>query len=98
MSDASPANDRVTYRRDGAIAVITLDDGKANILGPAMQQAMDALVETLNERRQVFMHAPARRLDEIAHQLDRPRDGSSSVRRAHGSNASACNAPRQETL
>jgi enoyl-CoA hydratase len=45
MSDASPANDRVTYRRDGAIAVITLDDGKANILGPAMQQAINDAID-----------------------------------------------------
>ena len=34
----------VTYRHDDSIAVITLDDGKANVLGPAMQQAInDAL-------------------------------------------------------
>lgn len=34
----------VTYRRDETIAVITLDDGKANALGLAMQQAInDAL-------------------------------------------------------
>lgn len=34
----------VTYRHDGSIAVITLDDGKANVLGLSMQQAInDAL-------------------------------------------------------
>ncbi|HEU4362416.1 MAG TPA: crotonase/enoyl-CoA hydratase family protein [Mycobacterium sp.] len=34
----------VSYRRDDPVAVITLDDGKANALGPAMQQAIgDAL-------------------------------------------------------
>jgi enoyl-CoA hydratase len=34
----------VTYRHDDSIAVITLDDGKANVLGPQMQQAIsDAL-------------------------------------------------------
>ncbi len=36
--------DPVTYRRDDSIAVITLDDGKVNALGPSMQQAInDAL-------------------------------------------------------
>ncbi|ORV14853.1 crotonase/enoyl-CoA hydratase family protein [Mycobacterium celatum] len=34
----------VSYRHDEAIAVITMDDGKVNALGPAMQQALnDAL-------------------------------------------------------
>ena len=34
----------VTYRRDESIAVITMDDGKVNALGPTMQQALnDAL-------------------------------------------------------
>jgi enoyl-CoA hydratase len=34
----------VSYRRDDAVAVITLDDGKANVLGPDMQRAInDAL-------------------------------------------------------
>src|ERR1700748_848099 len=34
----------VTYRRDESIAVITMDDGKVNVLGPTMQQALnDAL-------------------------------------------------------
>lgn len=34
----------VTYRRDESVAVITMDDGKVNVLGPAMQQALsDAL-------------------------------------------------------
>ncbi len=34
----------VTYRKDDVIAVITLDDGKANVLGPDMQRAInDAL-------------------------------------------------------
>src|SRR3984957_10448988 len=30
----------VTYRRDESIAVITMDDGKVNALGPTMQQAL----------------------------------------------------------
>ncbi|HZE15492.1 MAG TPA: crotonase/enoyl-CoA hydratase family protein [Mycobacterium sp.] len=30
----------VTYRRDESIAVITMDDGKVNALGPSMQQAL----------------------------------------------------------
>ena len=28
----------VTYRRDESIAVITMDDGKVNALGPTMQR------------------------------------------------------------
>lgn len=37
-------NGPVTYRHDDSIAVITLDDGKANVLGPVMQEAInDAL-------------------------------------------------------
>jgi enoyl-CoA hydratase len=37
-------SDLVTYRHDESIAVITLDDGKVNALGPAMQLAInDAL-------------------------------------------------------
>ena len=35
----------VTYRHDESIAVITLDDGKVNALGPTMQQA---ITETLD--------------------------------------------------
>ncbi len=31
----------VIYTKDDAVAVITLDDGKANVLGPDMQQAID---------------------------------------------------------
>lgn len=34
----------VSYRKDDSIAVITMDDGKVNVLGPAMQQELnDAL-------------------------------------------------------
>lgn len=34
----------VSYRKDDAVAVITMDDGKVNVLGPAMLQAInDAL-------------------------------------------------------
>ncbi len=37
-------NNPVSYRREDPIATITLDDGKVNALGPAMQQAIgDAL-------------------------------------------------------
>ena len=35
----------VTYRHQEPIAVITLDDGKVNALGPTMQQA---ITETLD--------------------------------------------------
>ncbi len=31
----------VTYRRDEAVATITMDDGKVNALGPTMQQALN---------------------------------------------------------
>src|SRR5262249_16695733 len=61
--------------------------------GPAIRQGMQAL----QKRRHVLLQTPASRLDEIARQLERSRDGSGSVRRAHGGNASARNAPRHET-
>jgi enoyl-CoA hydratase len=35
----------VTYRRDETIAVITLDDGKANVLGLGMQQAINEALD-----------------------------------------------------
>ena len=35
----------VTYRHDDSIAVITLDDGKANVLGLAMQQAINEALD-----------------------------------------------------
>ncbi|MBI3216063.1 MAG: crotonase/enoyl-CoA hydratase family protein [Mycobacterium sp.] len=35
----------VTYRHDDTIGVITLDDGKANVLGPAMQQAINDAID-----------------------------------------------------
>ncbi len=35
----------VSYRRDESIAVITMDDGKVNALGPAMQQAINAALD-----------------------------------------------------
>jgi enoyl-CoA hydratase len=35
----------VTYRRDDSIAVITLDDGKANVLGLGMQQAINEALD-----------------------------------------------------
>src|ERR1700677_1235490 len=35
----------VTYRRDEAIAVITMDDGKVNALGPTMQQALNEALD-----------------------------------------------------
>jgi enoyl-CoA hydratase len=35
----------VSYRRDESIAVITLDDGKVNALGPAMQQAINEALD-----------------------------------------------------
>jgi enoyl-CoA hydratase len=37
-------SDPVSYRLDGGVAFITMDDGKVNVLGPSMQQALgDAL-------------------------------------------------------
>lgn len=38
-------SDKVTYRRDDSIAVITMDDGKANVLGPDMQQAVNDAID-----------------------------------------------------
>ncbi len=38
-------SERVSYRHDDAIAVITLDDGKANVLGTAMQEAINAALD-----------------------------------------------------
>ena len=35
----------VTYRHDESIGVITLDDGKANVLGPDMQQAINEAID-----------------------------------------------------
>ena len=35
----------VTYRHDESIGVITLDDGKANVLGPDMQQAINDAID-----------------------------------------------------
>ena len=42
----------VTYRHDDSIAVITLDDGKANVLGVAMQQAINDALDNA-ERNEV---------------------------------------------
>jgi enoyl-CoA hydratase len=36
----------VTYRQDESIAVITLDDGKVNALGPTMQQAINEALDS----------------------------------------------------
>ncbi|GBE66765.1 enoyl-CoA hydratase [Mycobacterium sp. MFM001] len=36
----------VSYRHDESIAVITMDDGKVNALGPAMQQALNDALDT----------------------------------------------------
>jgi enoyl-CoA hydratase len=36
----------VTYRRNESIAVITMDDGKVNALGPAMQQALNEALDS----------------------------------------------------
>lgn len=35
----------VSYRRDGSIALLTLDDGKVNALGPPMQAAINAALD-----------------------------------------------------
>src|SRR5271170_3638622 len=35
----------VSYRRDESIAVITMDDGKVNALGPTMQQALNEALD-----------------------------------------------------
>jgi enoyl-CoA hydratase len=36
----------VTYAQDGAVATITLDDGKVNVLSPAMQTAINDALDT----------------------------------------------------
>lgn len=36
----------VTYRHDDPIAIITMDDGKVNALGPAMQQALQEALDS----------------------------------------------------
>jgi enoyl-CoA hydratase len=36
---------RVTYRMDGSIATITMDDGKVNVLSPAMQADINAAID-----------------------------------------------------
>lgn len=38
-------SDIVTYRHDDTIGVITMDDGKVNALGPAMQQALGEAID-----------------------------------------------------
>lgn len=38
-------NSPVSYTRDGSVGIITLDDGKANVLGPAMQQAINDAID-----------------------------------------------------
>jgi enoyl-CoA hydratase len=35
----------VTYNRKESIAVITMDDGKVNVIGPAMQQALNEAID-----------------------------------------------------
>src|ERR1700751_61901 len=35
----------VTYRLDGSVAFITMDDGKVNALGPSMQQALNEALD-----------------------------------------------------
>ena len=37
--------DILSYRLDDTVAVITMDDGKANVLGPAMQQALNEAID-----------------------------------------------------
>ncbi|MDI3314580.1 MAG: crotonase/enoyl-CoA hydratase family protein [Mycobacterium sp.] len=36
----------VSYRRDESVAVITMDDGKVNVLGPAMQAAVNTALDS----------------------------------------------------
>lgn len=38
-------SDPVSYTRKDSIAVISMDDGKVNALGPAMQQALNAAID-----------------------------------------------------
>jgi enoyl-CoA hydratase len=35
----------VSYTQDGSVGIVTLDDGKANVLGPAMQQAINDAID-----------------------------------------------------
>jgi enoyl-CoA hydratase/carnithine racemase len=46
MDDTGPATSPVTIRRDGKVAIIHLDDGKANALGHA---AIAALLAAFDE-------------------------------------------------
>lgn len=39
-------SDRVSYRKDDAVAVITMDDGKVNVLGPDMLADLNAALDT----------------------------------------------------
>ena len=50
----SPMSDLLDYRLDGAVAVLTLDDGKANAYS---HDALDAIGEGLDPRR-AGGHAP----------------------------------------
>lgn len=39
-------SERVGYRKDGSVAVITMDDGKVNVLGPNMLADLNAALDT----------------------------------------------------
>ncbi len=54
--------DYVRYEQDGTVAVITLDDGKANALGPEMIAAIDAALDRAEKEAHavVLMGRPGR--------------------------------------
>ena len=41
----------VTYSHKDSIAVIRMDDGKVNALGPTMQQALNEAIDQADSRR-----------------------------------------------
>jgi enoyl-CoA hydratase len=60
---ASPGQDSVTYRADGPVAVIGLDDGKANALSPDVVAALSAAVaRARDEVGAVVLHGRPGRL------------------------------------
>ena len=47
----------IQYRLDGAVAVITMDDGKANALSPASITALDAALDRAEEEAKAVVLA-----------------------------------------
>lgn len=47
--------DRVTLTRDGGVAILTLDDGKVNAFGPAMQAEVNAALDTVEREGLILL-------------------------------------------